>query len=70
MEKEQLQKELDRYAEHVRNVDNLLGMLEMFGVDEEHGTHQFEGTPLEDMSNELAELIEDGDMFDLSLIHI
>ena len=64
MEKEQLQKELDRYAEHVRNVDNLLGMLDAFGVDEEHGTHQFEGTQLEDMSNELAELIEHGDMFD------
>ena len=46
METEQLQETLDRYAEHVRNVDNLLGMLDAFGVDEEHGTHQFEGTPL------------------------
>ena len=63
MEKEQLQKELDAYAEHVRNVDNLLGMLDAFGVDEDHGTHQFEGTPLEDLSGELAELIEGGDMF-------
>ena len=53
MKTEEATRHLDAYAESVRNVDNMLGMLDAFGVDEDHGTHQFEGTPLEDLNQDI-----------------
>jgi len=53
MKTEEATRHLDAYVESVRNVDNMLGMLDAFGVDEDHGTHQFEGTPLEDLGDDI-----------------
>ncbi len=53
METETKTREIDAYTASVRNVDNMLGMLDAFGVDEDHGTHQFEGTPLEHLADDL-----------------
>ena len=53
METETKTREIDAYTESVRNVDNMLGMLDAFGVDEDHGTDQFEDTLLADLADDI-----------------
>lgn len=53
METQETTRHIEAYADSVRNADNMLGMLEMFGVDEEHGTHQFDGTLLEELGQDI-----------------
>ena len=53
MQTEDTTRHIEAYADSVRNANNMLGMLEMFGVDEEHGTHQFDGTPLEELGQDI-----------------